>query len=792
MKVSEIWLREWVNPAWDAKQLAERLTMAGLEVDSVSPVAGAFEGVVVAKVISTSPHPQADKLSLCEVTTGSGSNLKIVCGASNVRGGLMVALAQIGAKLPGGLVIKEAKLRGELSQGMLCSASELGLSDSSEGILELDEDAPPGLSFREYMQLDDLVFDIELTPNRADCLSIRGVAREVAALTQSPLKPLPEVQVAPAIDEQKSIHLQSGEACPFYSGRVIRGLNSQAVSPLWLRERLRRSGVRVIHPVVDVTNYVMLELGLPMHAFDLSCVQGDIFVRQSQNNESLDLLDGQTINLQGSELVIADSKQALALAGVMGGDFSAVNENTCDVFLESAYFNPISIAGVARRYGLSTDSSQRYERGVDPALPLLALERATALLLEIAGGKAGPVSVAKSADHQPVSRSVSFNPEKVKQLTGIEIAENDMLSMLQGLGMTIKQNAPLWTVHVPSHRVDIQLDVDLVEEVIRLHGYDNIKGDTMIAAVRAGIINPIETLLMTTLDFFTARAYHETISYSFVDPELQSVLYPDANAISLLNPISSELAQMRTGMWPGLIASMIYNTHRQQTAIKFIEHGVVFESKQGKVEETPCIGGLLTGECGAMSWNEPARKYDFFDMKGDLEALFASLNVHHVQFEAGEHQALHPGKSAQIILDGKTIGWCGVLHPRIADALDLQDEVMLFEMSLPGLSVSIAPKYQSISRFPQIRRDLSLLVDERIAMSQIESLVRETVQNDWLKSFDVFDVYTGESIPEGKKSVAVALTLQDKTRTLVDLEINQIISAIITKLEERFAITLRD
>ncbi|MGQ3892134.1 phenylalanine--tRNA ligase subunit beta [Legionella sp. CNM-4043-24] len=792
MKVSEIWLREWVNPAWDAKQLASRLTMAGLEVDSISPVAGDFDGVVVARVLSTSQHPQADKLSLCEVSTGTGSTLKIVCGASNVRAGLTVALAQIGARLPGGLVIKEARLRGELSQGMLCSASELGLAESSEGILELDEDAPLGTSFRDYMRLDDVVFDIELTPNRADCLSIRGVAREVAALTQTELQPLPAWNVAPGIDEQKRIDLQFKEACPLYSGRIIRDLNPRAVTPLWMRERLRRSGIRVIHPVVDVTNYVMLELGLPMHAMDLSRLQGDMIIRKSRKDESLALLDGQTITLEGTELVIADSVQPVALAGVMGGEFSAVNETSCDIFLESAWFNPISIAGVARRFGLSTDSAQRYERGVDPALPLLAIERATSLILEIAGGKAGPISMLSSPEHMPPARSVAFRPEKVRQLTGLEIPDSDMQLMLQGLGMTIKQGASQWDVQVPSHRMDIQLDVDLVEEVIRLYGYDNIKGDTMLAAVCAGAINPIESLAMSALNFFMARGYHETISYSFVDPELQSVLYPDAGTISLLNPISSELAQMRAGMWPGLIASMIYNMHRQQTAIKFIEQGVIFEAKEGGSVETPCLGGLLTGECAAMSWNETNRRFDFFDLKGDLQALFAALNLSHVRFEPAEHHALHPGKSAQLVLDQEPIGWCGVLHPRIADALDLQDDVVLFEIRLPGLTKSDTPRYQGISRFPQIRRDLSLLVDDSVSMAQIEQLVRETVDQNWLKQFNVFDVYTGESIPAGKKSVAIALTLQDKTRTLVDLEINQTISAIITKLEERFAITLRD
>lgn len=792
MKVSEIWLREWVNPDLGVQELAARLTMAGLEIDSISPVAGVFDNVIVAKVVNTSPHPQADKLTLCDVSTGSDQIIKIVCGASNVRPGLIVALAQMGAKLPNGLVIKEAKLRGELSQGMLCSASELGLTDSSEGILELDENAPLGLDFREYLQLNDLVMDIDLTPNRADCLSVRGIAREVAALTQSSLKPLIADPVSPTIDEKKSIHLNAEEGCPFYCGRIIKGIDSRAITPIWMRERLRRCGIRSIHPVVDVANYVMLELGQPMHAFDLSRVQGDIQVRMSQKNEPLQLLDGQTVHLQGKEMVIADAQQSLALAGVMGGAFSAVNESTTDIFVESAWFQPVTIAGVARSYGLSSDSSQRFERGVDPSLPSVALEYATRLILDIAGGEAGPVSQAVCADYVQKPVTVLFKPEKVKQLTGLDVSETEMMDMLTGLGMLVTRQEGVWQVSVPPYRVDIHLDADLVEEITRLYGYDKIPGEEMTAAVRAGAINPVELLVMRLLPFFTARAYHETISYSFVDPQLQKVLYPDAAVMTLLNPISSELSQMRAGMWSGLIASMIYNTHRQQTAIKLVEQGVTFELNNGVINEKPCLGGLMMGECGALSWNEPGRAFDFYDMKGDLQALFDSLNLRHVRFETAQHPALHPGKTAAIWLENERIGWCGVLHPRISDALDVQHEVMLFELNLECLTKSVVPVFHPVSKFPRIRRDLSLLVDETVSIAQIEASVRQLVDKNWLKSFDVFDVFKGDSIPVGKKSIAFALTLQDQERTLVDLEINQIISAIIKKLEDEFAITLRD
>lgn len=795
MKISENWLREWANPALDSQQLAAVLTMAGLEIDSISPVAGAFDRVIVAEIIQTTRHPEADKLSLCDVNSGDGTIVKIVCGAQNVRAGLKVALAQIGATLPGGMVIKEARLRGELSQGMLCSASELGLMESSEGIIELDDDAIIGTDLRVYLGLDDAIFDIDLTPNRADCLSVIGVAREVAALTDASMLALAPVSVVPAIDAQQTVILQAPDACPHYCGRIIRHVNSQAITPLWMRERLRRSGIRCIHPIVDITNYVMLECGQPMHAFDANKLQGDVVVRYAQNDEQLTLLDGQEVILRDNVLVIADSHQPQAIAGVMGGIATAVDDTTVDIFLESAWFNPLAIAGIARSYGLFTDSSQRFERGVSLDLQLVALERATSLILEITGGKAGPINRVKENAHQLNHQSIVFNPAKVKQLTGVDISESVMIKTLTSLGMTVNQQNPLWDVTVPAHRFDLRMDVDLVEEIIRIYGYDNIKGDIMTAAVQAGNSHPSELLSTRLNHFFTARHYLETISYSFVDPQLQQALYPDSQAMEVLNPISSELSAMRVGMWSGLIASMIYNIHRQQTAIKFFEHGVVFAKlDNGAIEERECLAGLLVGDIGAMSWNEPRRKYDFYDAKGDLQALFSSLNCHHVSFESATHHALHPGKSAKIMIDGQLIGWCGVLHPRISDALDVQDDVILFELELAYLlpNKTKIPRYQSISKFPQIRRDLSLLVDNDITVAQLDKVIHEVVGHNWLKSFEVFDVYTGESIPVGKKSLAVALILQAADRTLVDAEINDVISAIITKLGDRFAITLRE
>ncbi|MBA2709903.1 MAG: phenylalanine--tRNA ligase subunit beta [Tatlockia sp.] len=792
MKVSELWLREWVNPPLDVQQVAELLTMAGLEVDMVSPVAGDFEKVIVAEVIHTSPHPQADKLTLCEINTGSDEPLKVVCGASNVRAGLKVALAQIGAILPGDLQIKESTLRGELSQGMLCSVSELGLAEQSDGILELEEDAPIGADLRDYLSLNDFVLDIDLTPNRADCLSILGIARDLSALTKIPLKSVQKIVIKPSIDDSISIKLLSPEACPAYCGRVIRGINSQAKTPIWLSERLRRAGLRTIHPVVDVTNYVMLELGQPMHAFDLENINGGIHVRFSESEESLKLLDGQKINLNSKVLVIADNEKPLALAGVMGGEQSSVQERTKDIFLESAFFNPITIAGVARSYGLSSDSSQRFERGVDPALQILALERATELLLEIVGGEVGKITQVIEPNFLPERNKVSFDPAKVRQLTGLTVTEKEMIVILQSLGMGVDYKNSIWIIDPPSHRFDIRLEVDVVEEILRLYGYDKMPNEPIITEVQAGTINPFELIAMRISAFFTARGYHETISYSFVDPELQQELYPGVDAMQLLNPISSELSQMRVGMWSGLLASMIYNVHRQQTAIKFFENGVIFDLSQGSLKEHQCVAGLLSGELGTLNWSEPVRKFDFFDLKGDLEALFRDLKVENVHFNSKQHSALHPGKSAAIYINGEQAGWCGVLHPRIADALDLQDEVMFFELRLNSLLNKKDSGYEQISKFPQIRRDLSLLVNEDISAGQIEESVRAVVRADLLKAFNIFDVYTGESIPAGKKSLAIAMTLQDDNRTMIDNEINAVISAIIKKLYEEFSIILRD
>lgn len=792
MKLSKLWLREWVNFSLAEQELADQLTMAGLEVDAVNPVAGEFSNVVVAHVLSTRPHPDATKLTLCEVDANTDKPLAIVCGAANVRPGLKVALAMIGAELPGGLQIKESKLRGELSQGMLCSVTELGLAESSDGIMELEDDAPIGMSLREYLLLDDHVFDIDLTPNRADCFSVLGVAREIAALKKLPLIEPEIAKVTPTIDDKLAVSLNAGEACPRYCGRIIRSINPEAITPVWMAERLRRSGIRTLHPVVDVMNYVMIELGQPMHAFDLAQLNGNIQARFGDASEELELLDGQTIKLNDKVLVIADQDKPLAMAGVMGGAASAVQAHTQDVFLESAFFNPITIAGVARKYGLFSDSSQRFERGVDPQLQLKALERATALVLAICGGEAGPI--VEAADETTLPKAVCFNfdTNKVLKLTGISIPLAEMRILLEGLGIKLTVNGTDFMAEIPSHRFDLQQEVDLVEEIVRLNGYDKLKAQAMNTAIQAGTSSERERLAYQLSHWFRSKGYNETISYSFVDPEIQDALYPNKEFMQLLNPISSELSQMRIGMWPGLIASMIYNVHRQQNAIKFFELGVVFDVNNQQLTERPCVAALLSGDKGALNWSETAGCYDFYDLKGDVQALFSLLKIKQVHFVPAQHDALHPGQSAQIVIDNQPAGWLGVLHPRIAAALDLDKDVLLFELNLESLMTSNPPRYKTISKYPQIRRDLSFLVDKQITSLDIERVVRSVSAEDWLKAFDVFDVYMGKGIPVGKKSVAISITLQDANRTLVDAEINSLISAIIKALENEFSILLRD
>lgn len=793
MRINSSWLREWVNYPFTTEELVSMLTMAGLEVEAKFPVAAAFSNVFVAEISKLRVHPNASRLWLCEINAGSSPLVEVVCGAENVRVGLKVAFAQVDAKLPG-RVIKAAKLRGVLSQGMLCSAAELGLTylPDASGILELADDAPIGSNLREYLVLDDEILDIDLTPNRGDCLSVLGIAREVAALANLPLQSLTTPINLTAITNTLPVKLQADAACPKYCGRIIENINTKATTPTWLKERLYRAGLRSLHPIVDITNYVMLELGQPLHAFDLNKLAAGIIVRFSEHGEKLVVLGGQEVQLKPETLIIADHQKPIAIAGIIGGEHTAVHADSNAIFLESAFFRPETIAKGSRLYNFCTDAAQRYERGVDPMLQNLALERTTALILAIVGGQAGPITAVNTASAPFAPIIINFKPTKLSKVTGIALNEQTMLAMLNRLGMEVDNRDTPWQVKIPSYRFDLNLEVDLVEEILRLYGYDKVPPAKIITTLRAGSMNHDDQLAREISRIFVNRDYNEIISYSFVHPELQKLLDPIQNELALVNPMSAELAVMRRNMWPGLLAAMIYNLNRQQTSFKFFEHGIIFAREDQVWQEHACVAGLLTGQHGNLNWSEQTQKFDFYDLKGDLEAMFASLKLKAVNFLPAEHSALHPGKTAKITVNAIHVGWCGALNPRISANFDLADEILLFELRLALLRQPPKINYNVKFKFPKVRRDLSLLVDKQITSQQIITLIKQTVDKDKLKELYIFDNYSGNTIPKSKKSLGIAIFLHDQQKTLVDAEVNVLINSIIKKLAEDFAITLRN
>lgn len=791
MKVSQRWLRDWVNPAVSSVELAAQLTMAGLEVDSIEPAAPAFDRIVVGRVVDLIPHPNADRLRVATVDVGQAEPLQIVCGAPNVAVGMCAPTALIGAVLPGDFTIKKSKLRGVESFGMLCSAKELGLAESSDGLLPLPADSTPGQSVRELLALDDSIIEIELTPNRGDCLSMEGIAREVATLYRCDFALLPVAEVPTTLGDVFPVALLDPADCPRYVGRVIRGVDPAAETPLWMKERLRRAGIRSLGPLVDVTNYVMLELGQPMHAFDLNRLSGGIEVRRARPGEKLELLNGVVVEPDGETLLIADHQGPLALAGIMGGEISSCTAATRDVFLESAFFSPASIAGRARRYGLQTDSSYRFERGVDPQLQRRAAERATQLLIDMAGGQAGPIIEAVATEDVPAKSAIRLRPERIHKLLGMTIDSAEIEEILRRLGMAIATEADHWLVVPPSSRFDLALEEDLIEEIARIHGYNRVPSN-----------RPLTRLAMTpqpegrvALDRFRAvlvqRGFQEAITYSFVDPILQKQLDPEREPLALANPISADLAVMRTSLWPGLLKALIHNQKRQQPRVRLFEHGLIFVPSETGLLQEAWIGEVITGTALPEQWGAPARMADFFDLKADIEALLAlSGEPEAFSFVAAAHPALHPGQSARIERDGKPVGWLGALHPRIARALDVEGDCFLCELRLASLQQARVPAFRELSRFPASRRDIAIIVEEAVTAEAIQSCVRrrggELLREVWL-----FDVYRGKGIPEGRKSLALGLILQDLSHNLTDSVVDEVVSGIITGLAEQFGATLR-
>jgi phenylalanyl-tRNA synthetase beta chain len=804
MQFSELWLREWANPALETQELVDQITMAGLEVDAIEAAAGEFSGIVVAQIVSFEKHPEADKLNVCKVTDGS-EEFQIVCGAPNVREGMIIPFAKIGAVLPGDFKIKKAKLRGVESFGMLCAEEEMGIADKSDGLWDLPADAPLGVCMREYLGLtrdgrDDKIIDVDLTPNRGDCLSIAGLSREVGVLNKVDVTAPVIATVAATIDDAIDVQLQAPDACPRYVGRIIKGINIKAASPLWMQEKLRRSGIRSIDPVVDVTNFILLELGQPMHAFDLAKLDGGIIVRKAVQDETLVLLDDQEIKLNSDTLVIADNSKALAMAGVMGGAESGVNaETTQDILLESAYFNPISIAGKARNFGLHTDSSHRFERGVDFELQRTAIERATALLLEIVGGEAGPVVEKTSAADLPSCAEITLVEASIEKMLGLTIEASEVEEILTRLGMNVSKIANGWKVIAPSYRFDMAIEADLIEELARIYGYNRLPVRTPTAATPLLPVPENELAMKDVRRQLVGRGYQEAITYSFVDPATQKLLDPEVAPLALANPISADLSVMRTNLWAGLVQTAVHNIKRQQPRVRLFETGLSFVPQPGKdpsnldesLVQDPKLGMLLTGTRTEQSWSEDEQNVDFFDLKGDFESLIARTGSQaRYTFVPAEHPALQPGQTASIQLDGVAVGWIGALHPNLAKPLGLKQAVYLLEISLKAVRQVDVPSFKPLSKFPGMSRDLALVVTDNTPVADVMSLIREKA-GDYLTKLNLFDIYQGKGIDPDRKSLALGLTWQHPSRTLNEEEVNEAVDNILAHLADRIDAQLR-
>ena len=825
MKLSESWLREWSNPNISTKELVHQITMAGLEVDAVESAAPEFSGVVIGKIESIAAHPDAEKLRVCQVSNGI-ETAQVVCGASNAAAGIKVPFAQVGAKLPPTadgkpFSIKKAKLRGVESFGMLCGASEIGLDDLVDGLMVLPDDAPLGQDVREYLNLADSIIDVDLTPNRGDCLSVLGVAREVAVICDTGLS-IPDIAAVPAAsDDAVAVNIDADDYCQAYAGRVVRNVNLAVETPLWMREKLRRGGIRCIDPVVDITNYVMLELGQPMHAFDLEQINGSISVRYAKDSEKIDLLDGSSIEMDNKLLVIADEKQALALAGIMGGASSAVSKKTQHILFEAAFFVPHKHAGKARGLGMHTDSSHRFERGVDWQGQVRAIERATELLLEICGGEPGPVEnkTIATADNT----KIDFNRSNIKRVLGFELADAQVEAIFKSLDFSPVANADGWQITAPSHRFDIEIEADLLEEIARIYGYDRLPVEPPVAAMTFTLKPESKLDPMSLRQTLVARGYSEAVTYTFIDPALHNALFGDLPAIQLANPISEEMSVMRVSLIPGLLKAAEQNVKRQQTRLKLFETGLRFlpgentGSKGKEFAQQSRIAGLVYGDRQKESWlskaesvqnrGKTADSFDFYDLKSDVEALLSSMDKAAslgVEFRSLVNQQgemldecasicskmMHPGQSAAIFLGNQYLGFCGAVHPALQKTLDEVTSAWVFELDMTLISLKKVPEFKGLSKFPEVRRDIAIIVDADVAVGQLlQAIYSEAGES--LTSAYVFDQYSGEGIEQGKQSVAVGLNWQHRDRTMTDNEVNEELENIIASLSKQFKASLR-
>jgi phenylalanyl-tRNA synthetase beta chain len=807
VKVTYSWLRQYTPLAAPA-ELAQQLTLAGLEVESVTAVAPPFSGVVVGQVLESGPHPNAEKLSLCHVTTDGSDRLQIICGAKNVRAGLKVAVAMVGAHLPDGMTIKRAKLRGLESNGMLCSARELGLGDEHDGIMELPDSAELNRDLRAALDLDDVMLEVNATPNRGDCMSVFGIARDYAAAQERRYLTVQIDSVAPLSKAVVPVTLEAPAACPIFATRVIRGVKAGAASPAWLRERLRRVGINSISPIVDVTNYVMMDLGQPMHAYDLDKVHEGIRVRLAKPGERLTLLDDKEYVLDPDVLVIADAGGAIGLAGVMGGRGTAISESTSDVLLESAHFAPDAVAGRARRLGLFTDAAQRFERGVDPSVPRVAIERATALLVSIVGGEPGPVQVTRAAA-AGVEEWVSLRRSRLAKLLGVSVPDDEVMAVLSAISDRVEATPAGWRVRRPPHRFDLRIEEDLIEEVARLRGFDSIAESHAIAPQIAGEATESRVANDRLLTAMADRGYREAITYSFVDPLLQQQLFPDTPSLRLANPISADLAAMRVSLWIGLLQACRENLRRQQTRVRLFEIGKKFQlqstgqgnlfnergdplSEQGHLQEIETLAGIATGARWPEQWGSAREALDFYDVKADVQGVLALTgDAASVRFEADTLACLRPGRTARIYRGSTAVGWLGELHPQIVKAINLPNSAFLFELEIESAFQARILKYSSISKFPSVRRDLAIMVDESVPLAVLQENVTVSASG-LLSELRVFDVYRGPGIESGRKSVALGLILQDSSRTLTDVDADAVVAAVIARLRDELSATIRD
>ncbi len=792
MKFSENWLRSHVPTTVSRDELSAVLTAIGLEVEEVDALGDGLQHVVVAKIISAERHPEADRLQICQVDAGQGEHLQIVCGAPNARPGLVAPLAMVGAQI-GELKIKPAKLRGVESNGMLCSAKELGLDTDASGLFELPDDALIGQTLVEYLGLPDASIEIKLTPNRADCFSIRGIAFDVAAACASEVVPFDAAPVAAVGTRELSIQLDAGAEAPRYVGRVIEGVNARAATPLWMAERLRRSGVRPVSLLVDVTQYVMLELGQPMHAFDLGALQGSIGVRRSRAGETLKLLDGRDAALDDSFLLVTDADRPIALAGLMGGFDTRVTDETTNVFLEAAHFAPAAIMGRGRKLGLHTDAGHRFERGVDPVLPRTAIEYATRLILDLAGGTPAPVTEAVREADLPATATIGLRRARIARVLGIQIADADVERILRALGMDVTATVEGWQVIAPSRRFDVAIEEDLIEELARIHGYEQIP--TTLPGGASRIAMPTETRLdeLSVRRQLVARDLQETINYAFVDAALLAQWQLSEGLVALANPLSAELAVMRPSLLPGLVATLGRNAARQLGRVRLFELGRVFHQQAGEGQpaplETQRVAAAICGDADTQQWGLPTRKVDFHDLKGDLESLAAASGAA-LEFKPSQRPYGHPARSAEVYRDGVSLGWIGQIHPRLAKAMDIDVDVVAFELDLAPLAARALPRATELSRFPSMRRDLAFLVPEAAAWADLEATLRRAV-GPLLREVTLFDRYVGQGVEPGFKSLAMGLILQDKSRTLTDRDVDAVVAEAVSAMEREHHARIR-